>query len=66
MNLMKDKSIIRLIIHHLDKVLLTFIMHMLSLPKSTRTCDFPWLLFIKSVRIELLLQDQFSLFKHGD
>lgn len=57
-----DMRMIRLIIHHLDKVLLTFIIHMLSLPESTHTCDFPGLLFIKPLRTGVLLQDQFSLF----
>lgn len=64
--MIKDKRMIRLIIHHLDMVLLTFIIHMLSLSKSTRTRDFPRLLFIEPLRIGVLLQDQFSLFKGGD
>jgi len=63
---MKDMRVIRLIIHHLDKVLLTFIIHILSLSENTHTRDFPGLLFIKPLRIGLLLQDQFSLFKRRD
>lgn len=64
--MMKDMRMIRLMIHHLDKALLTFIIYMLSLFESTHTCDFPGLLFFKPLRIGALLQDQFSLFKRGD